>query len=119
MITHLVRMMLVGFQCVVVIWASVCANNFQMLNATVTPRRVALTCVQRVVKFCHTVDARFIRFANTVHVWGTFQHVMTLSHTLGHQRHWGQPREATVVKMAQTRPLASRSFCLLAPLCDH
>ena len=33
--------------------------------------------------------------------------------------HWGQPREATVVKMASTRPLASRSFCLLAPLCDH
>ena len=33
--------------------------------------------------------------------------------------HWGQPREATVVKMAPTRPLASRSFCLLAPLCDH
>ena len=33
--------------------------------------------------------------------------------------HWGQPREATFVKMAPTRPLASRSFCLLAPLCDH
>ena len=33
--------------------------------------------------------------------------------------HWGQPRKATVVKMAPTRPLASRSFCLLAPLCDH
>ena len=35
------------------------------------------------------------------------------------QRHWGQPREATVVKMAPTRPLVSRSFCLLAPLWDH
>ena len=33
--------------------------------------------------------------------------------------HWGQPHEATVVKMAPARPLASRSFCLLAPLCDH
>ena len=33
--------------------------------------------------------------------------------------HWGQPREATVVKMAPTRPLASRCFCLLALLCDH
>ena len=33
--------------------------------------------------------------------------------------HWGQPREATVVKMAPTRPLASRSFCLLVLLCDH
>ena len=33
--------------------------------------------------------------------------------------HWGQPHEATVVKMAPTRPLASRSFCLLALLCDH
>ena len=33
--------------------------------------------------------------------------------------HWGQPREATVVKMAPARPLASSSFCLLAPLCDH
>ena len=32
---------------------------------------------------------------------------------------WGQPREAIVVKMAPTQPLASRSFCLLAPLCDH
>ena len=31
----------------------------------------------------------------------------------------GQPHEATVVKMAPTRPLASRSFCLLAPLRDH
>ena len=31
----------------------------------------------------------------------------------------GQPGEATVVKMAPTRPLASRSFCLLAFLCDH
>ena len=33
--------------------------------------------------------------------------------------HWGQPHEATVVKMAPTRPLASRSFCLLVLLCDH
>ena len=33
--------------------------------------------------------------------------------------HWGQPCEATVVKMAPTRPLASRSFCLLTPLSDH
>ena len=35
------------------------------------------------------------------------------------QDHWGQPHEATVVKMAPTRPLLSISFCLLAPLCDH
>ena len=35
------------------------------------------------------------------------------SHTLG------QLREATVVKVAPTRPLASRSFWRLAPLCDH
>ena len=34
-------------------------------------------------------------------------------------QHWGQPHEATVVKMAPTRPLASRSFCLLVLLCDH
>ena len=47
--------------------------------AAVTPRRVVLTCVQRVVKFCHTSShARhgrrtiLIRFANAVHVWGTF-----------------------------------------------
>ena len=33
--------------------------------------------------------------------------------------HWGQPHEATVVKMAPTRPLASRSFCPLVLLCDH
>ena len=33
--------------------------------------------------------------------------------------HWGQPHEATVVKMVPTRPLASRSFCLLVLLCDH
>ena len=39
--------------------------------------------------------------------------------TRGRQVHWGQPREASIVKMAPTRPLASRSFCLLAPLCDH
>ena len=37
----------------------------------------------------------------------------------GPRTHWGQPREATVVKMAPTRPLASRSFCLLAAFCDH
>ena len=43
-------------------------------------------------------------------------HIWNQSH---HPGHWGQPREATVVKMAPTRPLASRSFCLLAPLCDH
>ena len=36
-----------------------------------------------------------------------------------HQCHWGQPHEATVVKMAPTRPLASRSFCLLVLLSDH
>ena len=30
--------------------------------------------------------------------------------------HWGQPHEATVVKMAPTRPLASISFCLLVLL---
>ena len=33
--------------------------------------------------------------------------------------HWGQPHEDTVVKMAPTRPLASKSFCLLVLLCDH
>ena len=44
-------------------------------NDAVTPRRVALTCVQRVVKFCHTSsharhDRRTIlsRFANVLHV---------------------------------------------------
>ena len=30
MMPHLVRVMLVGFQCVIVIWASVCGNNVQM-----------------------------------------------------------------------------------------
>ena len=39
--------------------------------------------------------------------------------TLLYQGHWGQPHEATVVKMAPTRPLASRSFCLLVLLCHH
>ena len=34
-------------------------------------------------------------------------------------KHGGQPHEATVVKMAPTRPLASRSFCPLVLLCDH
>ena len=58
-------------------------------NATVTPRRVALTCVKRVVKFCHTSsharDGRRMilsRFANVVHVW-TFSLVLIRSHTLG------------------------------------
>ena len=57
--------------------------------AAVTPRRVALTCVQRVVKFCHTSPhARHgrrtirIRFTIAVHVRWTFYHVMTRSHTL-------------------------------------
>ena len=59
-------------------------------NDAVTPRRVALTCVQRVVKFCHTSsharhDRRTIlsRFANVLHVWRTFYHVLTRSHTRG------------------------------------
>ena len=44
--------------------------------ATVTPKRVALMCVQRVVKFCHTSShaqygrrSILSRFANVVHVW--------------------------------------------------
>ena len=44
-------------------------------NAAVTPRRVALTCVQHVVNFCHTSSharhgrgAILICFANVVHV---------------------------------------------------
>ena len=50
-----------------------------LCDAAVTPRRVALTCVQRVVNFCHTSShARhgrrtiLSRFANVVHVWRTF-----------------------------------------------
>ena len=49
--------------------------RWRIVNATVTPRRVALTCVQRVVKFCHTSSHAqhgrrtiLIRFANAVHV---------------------------------------------------
>ena len=54
--------------------------------------------------------------------WKTIGHLsFTVSSFVQHfiAIHWGQPRAATVVKMAPTRPLASRSFCLLTPLCDH
>ena len=35
-------------------YMTVFCGDIVVLNAAVTPRRVALTCVQRVVKFCHT-----------------------------------------------------------------
>ena len=60
---------------------------------TVTPRHVALMCVQRVVKFCHMSSlARHsrrtipLRFVNAVHIWGTFEHVTTRSDMLGRQK---------------------------------
>ena len=50
-------------------------------------------CVQRVVKFCHMLShARHSRrtipipFANAVHIWGTFELVMTRSNMLGRQK---------------------------------
>ena len=49
----------------------------------------------------------------------TQTHRVNLQVDYDRKHHWGRPHEATVVKMAPTRPLASRSFCLLAPLCDH
>ena len=38
--------------------------------AAVTPRRVALTCVQRVVKFCHTIGAQHFHVLRTFYTFG-------------------------------------------------
>ena len=70
------------------------SNTFlSQAYAAVTPRRVTLTCVQRVAKFYRTSShARhgqrtiLIRFANAVHVLGTFWLAMARSHALGHQK---------------------------------
>ena len=63
------------------------------INAAVTPRLVALMCVQRVVTFCHMSShtqhgqrTLLSRFANVVHVWRTFYHVLIRSHPLDYDK---------------------------------
>ena len=60
-------------------WIHITHQDSKRSYAAVTPRRVALTCVQHVVKCCHTSsharhDRRTIlsRVASVLHVWRTF-----------------------------------------------
>ena len=52
-------------------------------------------------------------------IWIKFHWIFVPTDQRQQALHWGQPHEATVVKMAPMRPLASRIFCLLVLLCHH
>ena len=89
-------------------------NNFYNILTSVVGRALVdkqnrlLTCQQGFVVTCHSLDQ------SSIYWWDiAWTHI-----SLKHHSHWGQPCKATVIKMAPTRPLTSRSFCLLTSLCD-